>query len=129
MDKISLIMPAKPEYVSTARLTTSALASRLGFNVDDIEDLKVAVSESIIYLINQFFEPETVSIEYQIDTDHQIIISIGLAKAGPIAKKENIAGNELGIYIIESVSDKLIKHTENDVICGFTIYKSCGGST
>ncbi|HPT79394.1 MAG TPA: serine/threonine protein kinase [Candidatus Atribacteria bacterium] len=122
-------MPAKPEYVSTARLTTSALASRLGFNVDDIEDLKVAVSESIIYLINQFVEPGNVNIDYHIEDENQIIISIGVEHTGSAVKKENIAGNELGIYIIESVSDKLIKNINKDIICGFTIYKSCGGST
>jgi len=44
-DKIGLSVPFKAEYVSVVRLTTSGIASRIGFNIDDIEDIKVAISE------------------------------------------------------------------------------------
>lgn len=42
---IGLLLPFKAEYVSAARLVASAVANRLGFNIEDIEDIKVAVSE------------------------------------------------------------------------------------
>jgi serine/threonine-protein kinase RsbW len=45
VDIISLTLPFKAEYVSTARLLTSGMANRLGFDIDTIEDIKVAVSE------------------------------------------------------------------------------------
>ena len=45
-DIISLNLPNAPEYVSIARLTLSGIASRMGFNIEDIEDLKVAVAEA-----------------------------------------------------------------------------------
>lgn len=44
-DKICLALPCKPEYVSAARLTVSGIASRIGFDIDTVEDIKVAVSE------------------------------------------------------------------------------------
>jgi len=44
-DNVILVLPAKSEYVSTARLTVSSVANRIGFNIDEIEDIKVAVSE------------------------------------------------------------------------------------
>lgn len=44
-DNIELILPLKPEYVSIARLTASGIANRVGFDIDTIEDIKVAISE------------------------------------------------------------------------------------
>jgi anti-sigma regulatory factor (Ser/Thr protein kinase) len=45
-ETVSLTIPAKPEYVSIARLTVAAVAARHGFTYDEIEDLKIAVSEA-----------------------------------------------------------------------------------
>jgi serine/threonine-protein kinase RsbW len=44
-DEIRLSVPASLEYVRIVRLTTSAMASRLGFDVDEIENWRVAVDE------------------------------------------------------------------------------------
>jgi len=44
-DKIELALPFKAEYVSTARLIVSSIANRVGFDIDTVEDIKVAVSE------------------------------------------------------------------------------------
>jgi serine/threonine-protein kinase RsbW len=44
-DKIVLIMPFKADYVSVARLTVSGIASRMGFDIETIEDIKVSVAE------------------------------------------------------------------------------------
>ena len=44
-DTIELSLPYKAEYVSVARLTTSGIASRAGFDIETVEDIKVAVSE------------------------------------------------------------------------------------
>jgi hypothetical protein len=44
-EAIRLSVPASLEYVRIVRLTTSAMASRFGFDVDEIENLRVAVDE------------------------------------------------------------------------------------
>ena len=36
-DVISLLLPLKAEYVSLIRLTTSGIANRIGFNIDEID--------------------------------------------------------------------------------------------
>ena len=46
-DYIEIRVPAKAQYIGIARLTISGLASRLGFNYDEIEDLKIATSEAV----------------------------------------------------------------------------------
>jgi len=40
-----LTVPASLEFVRIIRLTASGVASRLGFDVEEIEDLRVAVDE------------------------------------------------------------------------------------
>lgn len=129
MDEINLKLPAKPEYVSVARLTTSAVASRLGFNMDDIEDLKAAVSESGIYLINRFKSLANLIIEYRV---HKCEIAIHVSAYDAAAlelNKDFSEQNELGMFIIESIMDRVEKDTCNDTVCGFTLYKTCGGQS
>lgn len=45
-ESISLKLPAKSEYVSIARLTASVVANNMGFDMESIEDIKVAVGEA-----------------------------------------------------------------------------------
>lgn len=51
MDYIEMRVPAKGQYVSAIRLTISGLAHRVGFSYEQIEDLKIAVSEAVAKLI------------------------------------------------------------------------------
>ena len=50
-EQIVLTFPAKADHVSLARLTASGVASKCGFDIDAIEDLKVCVSEILNKLI------------------------------------------------------------------------------
>lgn len=45
-ETIKMEISSNPEYVSIIRLTTSGIANKIGFSIDDIEDMKVAVSEA-----------------------------------------------------------------------------------
>lgn len=44
-DEILLHLPQKADYVGFIRLAVSGIASKIGFDIDTIEDIKVAVSE------------------------------------------------------------------------------------
>ena len=48
---IELSLPVNAAYVSAARLTASSIANRLGFDIDEMEDVKAAVSEACTLLI------------------------------------------------------------------------------
>ncbi len=43
---VELKIPAKAEWVAVARLAVAAVASRLNFSVDEIEDIKLAIAEA-----------------------------------------------------------------------------------
>lgn len=46
-----LRLPADSAYVAAVRLTTAALAARLGFTLEDVEDARIAVSEACNLLL------------------------------------------------------------------------------
>ena len=43
--RIAITFPATPEFLRLARLTTADAASRAGFDYEEIDDLRIAVSE------------------------------------------------------------------------------------
>jgi len=51
-----LALPLRAEYVSIARLTVSGVANRAGFDFDEIEDIKVSLSEVCNQIISGLAE-------------------------------------------------------------------------
>ncbi|MCM3748326.1 anti-sigma B factor RsbW [Paenibacillus pasadenensis] len=45
-EKITLRLPAKSDYLDLIRLTLYGVATKIGFSYEEIEDMKVAVSEA-----------------------------------------------------------------------------------
>lgn len=114
-DNVSLILPMKREYVSTARLTASSVANRIGFNIDEVEDIKVAVSEVCNIILSK-----------EIDEIGQYKISFGIkANALEISfTGENTEfrclndslDNEYGLYIMQALMDSVELCNENKSI-------------
>jgi serine/threonine-protein kinase RsbW len=44
-DRVELVFPARGDLVVLARLVTSALSARAGFDIEELEDLRLAVGE------------------------------------------------------------------------------------
>lgn len=55
-DFIQMKFPAKPDYVSVIRLSVSGIANRMGFSYEDIEDLKISVSEAASNVVNHAYD-------------------------------------------------------------------------
>lgn len=51
-DEIRLEIPAQPEYGRLARVTVAGLALRIGFSHTEVEDLRLAVDEALILLLD-----------------------------------------------------------------------------
>ena len=50
-DRLTLNVPGKAEYVGTVRMAVGHVASRAGFDIEAIEDIKIAVSEACTNII------------------------------------------------------------------------------
>lgn len=77
MDKITITIPARKIYLKSIRLFTASLASDLGFNIEEVEDLRVVVSEAINYKISD----EDVKIEFLPEDKNLQIKVIGKDKS------------------------------------------------
>ena len=61
MEKFSISLPLKAEYLTTVRLTTGGLCALAGFDVDTAEDYKVCVTEGLLILRRNGFLTATVT--------------------------------------------------------------------
>jgi len=108
-DILKLTLPSKPDYISVARLTSSAIANKIGFNIDDIEDIKVSIAEACI---NALTKSPYINIQFEIRDDRFImkVENVSTEEQLDIENKEM----ELGILIIKSLMDE-VKFSEEGV--------------
>jgi serine/threonine-protein kinase RsbW len=59
-DMVELTVPAQIPYLAVVRTATAGLAARLGFTLDEIEDLRIAVDEACSMLLSLPTAPERV---------------------------------------------------------------------
>ena len=52
-DVVELTIPIKADLIVLARLTAATVASRAGFDVEEIEDLRLAVDELCVSLVSE----------------------------------------------------------------------------
>lgn len=97
MDTISLIIPPKTIYLKSMRLLAASLASDMGFDIEEVEDIRVVVSEAINYKMS--------------DSDIKInfYIKENLMKVEVIGKDREIEEENLKIkqIILEQLADKV----------------------
>lgn len=120
-DEIRLSIPNKPEYVSVVRLTVAAIASRIGFDIEKIEDMKIAVSEACNNAITHGCG--CCEGEYEINfvlTGEKLTISVHDKGEGcelknirkPDLSKHKLREGGLGIFIIQSLMDDVEVESE-----------------
>jgi serine/threonine-protein kinase RsbW len=115
-DNVVLELPAKSEFVSTVRLTASSVASRAGFNVDEIEDIKVSISEICNLILTKQGDVNRYRIDFEIIEQQLIITFTGVNT--PLTCAESCLKEEYGLYIITALMDtvELCKEDNSIVI-------------
>ena len=116
-ETIKMEISANPEYVSIIRLTTSGIANKVGFCLDDIEDLKVAISEACTNAIKHSLEDRFTIIYTMIEKGLTIeIIDNGKGyntKEVSEPDLDNLNESGMGLFIIESLMDEVnVESTE-----------------
>lgn len=97
MDTLKLTIPPKTIYLKSMRLLAASLASDIGFDIEEVEDIRVVVSEAINYKMS--------------DRDIKInfYIKENLMKVEVIGKDREIEEENLKIkqIILEQLADKV----------------------
>lgn len=65
-DAVRITLPADGVYLSVLRTATAALASRLDFTLDDIEDLRIAVDEACALLLTSALPGAELTCEFEL---------------------------------------------------------------
>ncbi|SFJ68507.1 serine/threonine-protein kinase RsbW [Terrisporobacter glycolicus] len=113
---IKMEITANPEYVSIIRLTTSGIANKVGFCIDDIEDLKVAISEACTNAIKHSLDDRFTIIYSMIENGLTIeIIDNGKGYDTSTVNEpdiDNLKESGMGLFIIESLMDDVIVESQ-----------------
>jgi len=110
---VELRIPSKAEWVAVARLTVAAIANRLPFTVEDIEDLKLAIAEACTYVIQASSGADTIDIICDTGPADLTIRVRDRGAIHPEAAPRRPAGGSvegLGIFLIQALMDE-VKHT------------------
>ncbi len=112
-DRIALVLPYKADYVSVTRLTASGIASRMGFDIETIEDIKVAVSEVCSRIINAAAGLEG-SYEILFDVSEKGLEITFVSSIEKIRCIFNDDEDGLGVALINAFMDKVEFCPEHD---------------
>jgi serine/threonine-protein kinase RsbW len=115
---VELRIPSRAEFISVVRLAVAAVASRMGFNYDDIEDLKVATGEALTNAIQAAAgraeaTRKTIVVVCAIGAD-ALTVEVRDSGSGfdPELRRQALERDELqegglGLLLIESLMDKV----------------------
>ena len=101
-DSVRVRIPASPVYLRVVRLVAADLASRLGFTIDEIEDLKIAVDELAAYMTGSQGRDGSLQIEFSVDEDRIEISGAGHFIEGLRVRTEL---TDFSRTILETVAD------------------------
>lgn len=82
--EVELRLPADGAYASVLRTLTAGLAARLDFTMDDIEDLRIAVSEAAAMVLDEAAEGTMLDCRFRL-TPGELGISISAVAKAPAA--------------------------------------------
>ena len=110
-ETIKMEIASNPQYVSVIRLTTSGIANKIGFCLEVIEDIKVAVSEACTNAIKHSLDNKF-SVEYTIFENGLTITIIDSGKGYDVdsidvPNLEEPKESGLGLFIIQSLMDEV----------------------
>jgi serine/threonine-protein kinase RsbW len=105
-DVIRLVVPAQSRHVRLVRLTAAGVAADAGLDVDDVEDVRVAVSELFALLVDDAESPaDEVEVEYRVDRDG-IEIQGRRAMTGPESNSTHPEPDDLALDILRVIVDE-----------------------
>ena len=97
---IKLSFPVNAAYVSSARLTASSVANRMNFDIDEIEDIKTAVSEACTYIIKTLSSEAKSNFEISFFLSDESI-EINIATEGTLSP----APDDMSLMMIKAMVD------------------------
>lgn len=128
-DCIRLTVPAKPEYILVTRLTASSVATRAGFDIDAIEDIKSAVAEAAILVMNQVENIEEIILHFYLN-ENDLSIDVQAKRAENcknLTKTSDGEYRKMSMFILEAMMDNVELFTEDGILSRVIMQKKYRG--
>lgn len=106
--KIQLCIPSEPEYLGIARLTVAGIAHRLKLDLEESDDLKLAVTEACGFLLEHAPSGESINMEFLWGEDEKFQITVGVGAISD--SNETLSVNDqdnLGLFLIHALMDEV----------------------
>lgn len=110
-DAVKLTVPASLEYVRIVRLTGSGVASRLGFDIEEIENFRVALDELASMAIDVASGGELEMTFFTTDSELRV------EGRAPIAEGVEVAVESLTAQILKAVIDDYELKADDGHVC------------
>ncbi len=110
---VELRVPSKAEWVALIRLATAAVANRLKFSIEDIEDVKLAVAEACTAVIQHDGHGEFIEVTCEVSADALYLRVHDAGRQVPHTDasrsmdfdEARVAG--LGVFLIRTLMDEV----------------------
>lgn len=121
MEKFSVTLPLTGEYLTTVRLTTGGLCALVGFDVDEAEDYKVCVTESLLILKRNGFSSAIIEFSVGEALGCRVIGAKEVSKEnGEERERENDLEAELSRALLSALVGKVEFVQEEERIVGIS---------
>src|SRR5690554_3264911 len=125
--QIHLTIPAQAEYIDIVRLTLYGVAHKVGFSYEEIEDMKVAVSEACTNAVLHAYDSQhlgLLDITFDLDQDEMCITvkdtgssfqheeTVNKSVSLHNQSLDKIVPGGLGIYMMHVLMDSVEFHTD-----------------
>ncbi len=101
--EVRLAVPAQPEYLRMTRILAAGVASRVGFTLDEVDDLRIAIDELCFSLVGPGGRDGIVTVRYQVLPDGLVVEGEGHFPDG--THHEPLL-SPLSMQILHAVSDE-----------------------
>ncbi|OKO96753.1 anti-sigma B factor RsbW [Geobacillus proteiniphilus] len=137
---VQLSMPADAQFIDVARLTLYGLAAKMGFSYEEIEDMKVAVSEACNNAVLHAYNGRggVIHLRFEMRADALSIIIKDEGKgfdykraakqAAPLSAKplEDVKAGGLGLFLMEALMDDVTVTTKGGTEVRLTKFRHRG---
>lgn len=133
--KVCLKLPCRPEFVGVARLVVLGVASRMAFNYDEVEDLRLAVGEAFTNAIERSQQKGVQDAQIQLECviePHQLVIRVkdnipGVEAKGTLPLLENASEEQqINALLMELLTDEIYVASSPETGTTITLVKKVG---
>lgn len=105
--EVRLEVPAGPEFLRITRIMAAGVASRVGFTLDEVEDLRIAIDELCFCLVGARGRAGTITLRYTLHDEGLAVEGVGHFTDG--------LGNE---PVTSALSDQILAAVVDEVELG-----------